>query len=70
MRFARGDVRGPHRFAQKRPRTFVSALASIAAIETSKHWLSRDFQSRSIFDFFNSIDPGCVKTTLNDMILL
>src|SRR3984893_8331431 len=39
------------RFTQKRPRTFVSALASIAAAETSKHRLSRDFQSRSIFDF-------------------
>src|SRR4029453_15261228 len=46
---------GPHRFTQKRPRTFVSGLPSIAAVETSKHWLSRDFQRRSIFDFFNSI---------------
>src|ERR1700680_763852 len=46
---------GPHRFTQKRPRTFVSALASIAAAETSKHRLSRDFQSRSIFDFCKSI---------------
>src|SRR5260221_13167414 len=26
---------GPHRFTQKRPRTFVSGLASIAALETS-----------------------------------
>ena len=26
MRFARGDARGPHRFTQKRPPTFVSAL--------------------------------------------
>src|SRR4029453_184620 len=46
---------GPHRFTQKRPRTFVSGLASIAAVETSKDWLSRDFQRRSIFDFCNTI---------------
>src|SRR5258706_16411787 len=55
MRSARGDVREPHRFTQKRPRTFVSGLASIAAVETSKHPLSRDFQRRSIFDFCNNI---------------
>jgi hypothetical protein len=48
---------GPQRLSQKRPRTFVSLLASIAAAETSKHRLSRDFGSLSIFDFFNSIDP-------------
>jgi hypothetical protein len=47
MRSARGDVRDPNRFTQKRPRTFVSALASIAAAEMSKHRLSRYFQSRS-----------------------
>src|SRR5882762_1309667 len=52
---------GPHRFAQKRPRTFVSGLASIAVVETSKHRLSRDFQRRSIFDFCNSI---CQQETL------
>jgi len=46
---------GPHRFTQKRPRTFVLGLASIAAVETSKHRLSRDFQRRSIFDFCNNI---------------
>jgi len=46
---------GPQRLSQKRPRTFVSLLASIAAAETSKHRLSRDFGSLSIFDFFNSI---------------
>jgi len=48
---------GPHRFAQKRPRTFVSGLASIAVVETSKHRLLRDFQRRSIFDFCNGIAP-------------
>jgi hypothetical protein len=55
MRFVRGDTGGPHRYTKNRPRFFVSALASIAAAETSKHRLSRDFQSRSIFDFCNSI---------------
>src|SRR5712671_2019782 len=44
----------------KRPRTFVSGQASIAAVETSKHRLSRDFQRRSIFDFCNSI--GTLRT--------
>jgi hypothetical protein len=55
MRFARRDVRDHNAFLQKRPRTFVSPLASIAAVETSKHRLSRDFGSLSIFDIFNSI---------------
>src|ERR1700745_441395 len=44
---------GPQRLLQKRPRTFVSPLASIAAVKTSNHRLSRDFWSLSIFDFFN-----------------
>jgi hypothetical protein len=48
---ARGAVRGPHRFTQKRPRTFVPALQRVAAVETSKNQLSRDFWCRSIFDF-------------------
>jgi hypothetical protein len=33
----------PHRFTQERPRTFVAALWSLAAIETSKIRPSRDF---------------------------
>ena len=53
---ARGHV-GPHRFAQKRPRTFVSVLQGLGATEASKNRPSRDFRGRSIFDFFNSIDP-------------
>jgi hypothetical protein len=57
MRFARGDVREPHRFTQNRPRTFVAAPQSVAARETSKNRLSRDFWRRLIFDFCNSIDP-------------
>jgi hypothetical protein len=35
MRSARDDVRGPHRFAQKRPPTIGSALQIISAAETS-----------------------------------
>src|SRR6266403_351391 len=33
MRFVRSDVRGPHRFSEKRPRTVVSTLKSIATAE-------------------------------------
>src|ERR1700687_4192947 len=46
---------GPHCFVQKRPRPFVSALQSIAAVEASKNQLLRDFRYRSIFDFCNTI---------------
>jgi hypothetical protein len=46
-----------HRFSEKRPRTFVSTLKSIAAAEQSKNQHLRDFWRRSIFDFFDSIDP-------------
>jgi hypothetical protein len=42
---------GPHRFIQKRPRTFVSALRSFTVAATSKNQLSRNFRCRSIFDF-------------------
>src|ERR1700675_702166 len=40
---------GPHRFIQKRPPTFVSALQRVSAVETSKNQLSRDFRCCSIF---------------------
>jgi hypothetical protein len=56
-RFVLCDVRGPRRFLEKRPRTLVSALQSIAAAEWSKNQHLRDFWCRSIFDFFDSIDP-------------
>jgi hypothetical protein len=46
---------GPHRFTQKRPRSFVWALRSIAAVEPAKNQLLRDFRRRSIFDFCNAI---------------
>ena len=53
---ARRDVQGPHRFTQKRPRTSLSVLQSLAAVKTwKKIRLSRDFRSSSIFDFFDSI---------------
>src|SRR5271170_2090232 len=53
---------GPRRVSEKRPRTFASALGRISTMELSKNQHLRDFWHRSIFDFFNSIDPGCVKT--------
>src|ERR1700745_415488 len=46
---------GPHRFTQKRPRSFVWALRSIAVVEPAKNQLLRDFRRRSIFDFCNTI---------------
>src|SRR6476619_1778822 len=48
---------GPLRFSEKRPRTFVSVLLSIAAAEWSENQHLRDFWRRSIFDFIDSIDP-------------
>jgi hypothetical protein len=47
MRFVRGDVKGPHRFGQNRPRTFVTALQPVAAARKSKNQLSRNFRRRS-----------------------
>jgi hypothetical protein len=46
---------GPHRFTQKRPRSFAWALRSIAVVEPAKNQLLRDFRRRSIFDFCNTI---------------
>ena len=46
---------GPHRFTQKRPRTFVAALQSLATARMSKNQLSQDFRCSSIFDFCNNI---------------
>lgn len=57
MRFARGDVRGPHRFTQKRPRTFIAALQGFAVARTSKYQLSQDFRRGSNFNFCNTIPP-------------
>jgi hypothetical protein len=44
---------GSHRFTQKRPRSFVLALRSIAVAELAKNQPLRDFRRRSIFDFCN-----------------
>src|ERR1700686_683020 len=46
---------GPHRFAEKRPRTFVLALRRFATVELPQILLSRDFRRCSIFDFCNKI---------------
>src|SRR3984893_9454341 len=46
---------GPNRFAQTQPRIPVMVLKSRAAAERPNNRPSRDFWSRSIFDFFNSI---------------
>jgi hypothetical protein len=46
---------GPNRFAQTQPRIPVMVLKSRAAAERENNRPSRDFWSRSIFDFFNSI---------------
>jgi hypothetical protein len=54
MPFARGDMRD-HIVSQKRPRSFVWALRSIAVVESAKNQLLRDFRRRSIFDFCNTI---------------
>src|SRR5271170_1273106 len=48
---------GPRRVSEKRPRTFASALGRISTMELSKNQHLRDFWHRSIFDFFNTIDP-------------
>ncbi len=55
MRFRAQGREGPPRFSEKRPRTFVSALLSIAAAEWCENQHLRDFWPRSIFDFFDSI---------------
>ena len=46
----RGDVRGPHRFVQKRPQTVVSILRTLAALEIAKNRPSRHSWAHSIFD--------------------
>ena len=39
MRFTRGDAKGPYRFFQNRPRTFLAALKSYGVAEKSKDQL-------------------------------
>src|SRR5439155_19044694 len=57
---------GPHWFTQKRPRTFLSELQSLAASEASKNQPPRDFRRCSIFDFCNSI--GAKRTFVETLI--
>jgi hypothetical protein len=57
-----------HRLSEKRPRTLVSALLSIAAAKWSKNRHLRDYWRHSVFDFFDSIGPArpnAVGTTAN-----
>jgi AcrR family transcriptional regulator len=55
MRFARGEVRD-HIVSHKNDHgPSYRPYRALVAVETSKNRLSRDFQSRSIFDFCNSI---------------
>jgi hypothetical protein len=61
---------GPLRFSEKRPRTFVSALLSIAAAEWSKNQHLRDFWLRSIFDFFDSIGPSRHFAALRNLVAI
>jgi hypothetical protein len=54
MHFVYGDVRILI-VSHERPRTFGSAMQSVAAVELSRNLLSRDFWRRSNFDFCNNI---------------
>jgi len=58
---------GPHRFTQKRPRSLVWALRSIAVVQPAKSQLLRDFRRRSIFDFCNTI--GTFQTCLSSLTM-
>jgi hypothetical protein len=52
---------GPYRFIQNRSRTSIVTWKSDAWAEKSKDQLSRDFLSRSIFDFCNKIGTNQTK---------
>jgi hypothetical protein len=58
MRFAPRRREGPQRFTQKRPPTFVSALASIAVVETSKVSAFARFWEHLNFRLFQQYPPG------------
>jgi hypothetical protein len=55
MRFARRDVRDHNAFHKNDHGPSYRPQGASQPVETSKHRLSRDFGSLSIFDFFNSI---------------
>src|SRR5271168_215341 len=48
---------GPRGISEKRPQTFASALRRVPTAAVSKNQQLRDFWRRTIFDFFNTIDP-------------
>jgi hypothetical protein len=54
-RVGRRDVREPPRSSEKRRRTRIAAGWGFATVQPSENHLSRDFRSRSIFDFCNKI---------------
>ena len=56
MRFLRGAVRGPHRFAQNRPLAFLSAIDDLAGSRRPKSSFAR-FSGLFDFRLFDSIDP-------------
>ena len=53
--FERRDVGDPHRFTQKRPPTFVSALRRVAAVETAQNQFFARFSSSSDFRLFATL---------------
>jgi hypothetical protein len=46
---------GPRRIKRRRPQSFVRVRQTLAEAAAGKHRLSRDLESCSIFDFFDSI---------------
>jgi hypothetical protein len=54
MRFARDDMRGPHHFTQKRPRSYVWALGRIAVVEPLKISFAR-FSASFKFSTFSTL---------------
>jgi hypothetical protein len=55
MPLYRCDVREPPQLRQKPPLAPVSILQSLAATEIASMRHLRDFRSRAIFEFFNTI---------------
>jgi hypothetical protein len=57
MRSARGDVGETTFFTQKTTTDLRIGPSEHCSVRDVQHRLSRDFPSRSIFDFCSSIDP-------------
>jgi hypothetical protein len=61
MRFVRGNVKGPHCFAQKRPPTIVLALRTVAGVEASYSVSARflvSFDFRLLQQYLPKVDFG------------